>query len=193
MTTQAIVTDTRVIMPDNATPAEMRAAGDANPGKSVFKASSLKPGFAVEDSKELASVKARVAKLEAQVQQLLAAQQKTQPVRAAVLSEEAPAPVIKPEPKVEVAPAPAPKVEEPKAVTKSAPAPKKVEAPKPAPKAEAKPKRMLSELPMDELKAKVIKLGGNPDRILKGKHARARTKALVAWIVRKRAALKAAK
>ena len=187
MTTQAIVTDTRVIMPDTATAAEMRAAGDANPGKSVFKASSLKPGFAVEDSKELAAVKARVATLEAQMRQLLAAQ-KAQPVRAAVLSEEAPAPVTKPEPKVEVAPAPAPK-----AVTKPAPAPKKAEAAKPAPKAEAKPKRMLSELPIDELKAKVIKLGGNPDRILKDKHARARTKALVAWIVRKRAALKAAK
>jgi len=170
MTAQMIVTETRVILSDDATREDLQRACAEYPGKSVVKANSLRLAAAPEDNKAMADMQTRLRKLETLVAGLLAEKQMqvTRPVvTASEEKEEAPMVARKP------------RAEKPATVAV-------IPAPKPTPKAaatEAKPRRKLSELSMDELRQRVEKRGGNIARILKGKHARARNKALVAWLV----------
>lgn len=189
MTAQAatIVTDTRVIVADTATKDQLQQAANENPGKSVYKASSMKPNFIPDENTklagEVADLRNQVRRLQSAVDQLLAAKD-TKAVRTVSMATEAPPVEVEAETvtnEVEEAPevVAAPEPEAPKA-------PKAPKVTKPAPKAEApaKPRRKLSELSYDELKDRVTKRGGKVERILRNKiGGPARKKALIAWIV----------
>lgn len=194
MTAQMIVTENRVILSDDATREELQHACAEHPGKSVVKASSLRLAAAPEDNKAMADLQTRVRKLETLVAGLLAEKQtQTQAVRPVVTANPEPEAPKAEESEIDADILPGeeePTVEETRAYTAQTMTAAKAKTPKKAviksPAAPAAPRKKLSEMSVEELRKRVERRGGNPDRIMKGKHARARNKALVAWIVAKK-------
>ena len=197
MTVDKLVTDTRVILADNATVEDMEKAKAEHPGKTIVRAKSLHIAGGA-DNTELTT---RVRRLEVMVAQLIAAQ--NAPVRSVSTSapEKVEAPKPEPKPKAEVQPATDTNLS--KALTyllnRDEPAKAKVKAPKlPAPVViktlpPKAPRLKVADMTMDQLRARAEKLGGKPDRIVAGKSGTARTIALRNWIIRKQKAIKAAK
>lgn len=184
MTVQTVVTETRVIVSDEATKEQLAAIAAKHPGKSVIRAASMKPGFVPEDNKsasQIADLKSRVNKLETLVQELLAAKN----VRTVVMTEAPAAPVVVNAVSGEITePEGDATIEETRAfMANGFKEPKVAKAPKVSnqePANETGDKYDVMD--KERLIRLVTKRGGNPAKIMAPFHARARTIALRVWL-----------
>ena len=173
MTVQAIVSDNRVILADNASKADLEAAKAEHPGKSIIRASSLRVVGNEIDNRQMADMQRRMNKLETIVAQLLA--EKHAAVKTVVIS--APEDEQDNEPEIETIEEP--EVVEARPVRKLQAAPPKAKAPA----KEGKPNKVnYDDWDIGKLTRVALKRGCNVEKVLAGKWARGRNKALVNWL-----------
>lgn len=193
--TQALVTENRVIVANTATKEELQALSAKHPDKSVVREGSLKLFPGVDDAAarinaQLASQAARISTLEKMVANLMAerAAQTIRTQETAAVEKEPDTVTISEKTVTEsdMRKATSPLAEKIAArhnasVSTQPKKPAAVQAPAPVTNSERK-RDKYDDMEKEELMKRCIKRGGNPAKIMRPFHARARTIALRDWL-----------